>query len=53
MAKRSDTNPSNVALAWIIARPSVRAPIASTTSVEQLESLVAATRLQLSPEEAS
>jgi aryl-alcohol dehydrogenase-like predicted oxidoreductase len=51
VAKRNDTTPSSVALAWIIARPSVMAPIASTTSVEQLESLVAATRLQLSPED--
>lgn len=51
VAKRNDTTPSTVALAWIIARPSVMAPIASTTSVEQLESLVAATRLQLSPED--
>jgi aryl-alcohol dehydrogenase-like predicted oxidoreductase len=51
VAKRNDTTPSTVALAWIIARPSVMAPIASTTSVEQLESLVAATRLHLSPED--
>jgi aryl-alcohol dehydrogenase-like predicted oxidoreductase len=51
VAKRNDTTPSTVALAWIIARPSVMAPIASTTSVEQLESLVAATRLRLSPED--
>ncbi|MEA3123852.1 MAG: hypothetical protein QOD67_871 [Caballeronia sp.] len=51
VAKRNDTTPSTVALAWIIARPSVMAPIASTTSVEQLESLVAATRLPLSPED--
>jgi aryl-alcohol dehydrogenase-like predicted oxidoreductase len=48
VAKRNDTTPATVALAWIIARPSVTAPIASATSVEQLESLTAATRLQLS-----
>jgi aryl-alcohol dehydrogenase-like predicted oxidoreductase len=40
-----------VALAWIIARPSVTAPIASATSAEQLESLAAATRLQLPAED--
>jgi aryl-alcohol dehydrogenase-like predicted oxidoreductase len=40
-----------VALAWIIARPSVTAPIASATSVQQLDSLIAATRLQLSAED--
>ncbi len=51
VAKRNDTTPATVALAWIIARPSVTAPIASATSVEQLESLAAATRLQLSAED--
>ncbi len=43
-------DPATVALAWIIARPSVTAPIASATSVAQLESLAAATRLALPPE---
>jgi aryl-alcohol dehydrogenase-like predicted oxidoreductase len=51
VAKRNDTTPATAALAWIIARPSVTAPIASATSVEQLESLAAATRLQLSSED--
>ena len=51
VARRNDTTPATVALAWIIARPSVTAPIASAASVEQLESLAAATRLQLSSED--
>jgi len=38
---------ASVALAWLIARPSVTAPIASATSVEQLESLFAAVELKL------
>jgi len=49
VARRNDTTPATVALAWIIARPSVTAPIASATSVAQLESLAAATRLALPP----
>ncbi|EKS68983.1 aldo/keto reductase [Burkholderia sp. SJ98] len=32
----NDTTPATVALAWMIARPSVTAPIASATSVAQL-----------------
>lgn len=36
-----------VALAWLIARPSITAPIASATSLEQLKSLIAATELKL------
>jgi aryl-alcohol dehydrogenase-like predicted oxidoreductase len=38
---------AQVALAWLIARPSVTAPIASATTVEQLNELTAATRLEL------
>jgi aryl-alcohol dehydrogenase-like predicted oxidoreductase len=40
-------NPAAVALAWLIARPSITAPIASATSVEQMNDLVAATQLEL------
>jgi aryl-alcohol dehydrogenase-like predicted oxidoreductase len=39
-----------VARAWLIARPSVTAPIASATTVEQLDELVEATRLSLDPD---
>jgi aryl-alcohol dehydrogenase-like predicted oxidoreductase len=44
---RYHSTPASVALAWLIARPSVTAPIASATSIAQLDSLVAATRLTL------
>jgi aryl-alcohol dehydrogenase-like predicted oxidoreductase len=39
--------PAQVALAWLMAQPSVTAPIASATSVTQLGELIAATRLAL------
>ena len=39
---------AEVALAWLIARKGVTAPIASATSVEQLESLIRSTKLTLS-----
>jgi aryl-alcohol dehydrogenase-like predicted oxidoreductase len=51
VAKRRDAKPGEVALAWLIAREGVTAPIASTTSLEQLESLVLATRLALTTED--
>ncbi len=51
VARRNGTTPAAVALAWIIARPSVSAPIFSATSVAQLESLAAAIRLQLDSED--
>lgn len=47
VAARRRSTPARVALAWLIARPSVTAPIASATSREQLDDLVEATRLQL------
>jgi aryl-alcohol dehydrogenase-like predicted oxidoreductase len=40
--------PAEVALAWVIARPGVTAPLASATSIEQADSLVRATELSLS-----
>ncbi len=42
--------PARVALAWLSAKPTVTAPIASATSLEQLADLVAAARLSLPPE---
>ncbi|EXL10432.1 aldo/keto reductase [Aquamicrobium defluvii] len=39
---------AQVALAWIMARPGITAPIASATSLEQLESLIGAVSLKLS-----
>ena len=47
VAKDTKSNPSQVALAWLIARPGVTSPIASATSVEQLQDLIAATSLEL------
>lgn len=49
-AERLHATPAQVALAWSIARPSITAPIASATSLEQLEGLVKAARLHLDSE---
>jgi aryl-alcohol dehydrogenase-like predicted oxidoreductase len=51
VAARHGVAPAVVALAWIIARPDVTAPIASATSLAQLESLIRAATLALSGEE--
>jgi aryl-alcohol dehydrogenase-like predicted oxidoreductase len=50
VAARIASTPAGVALAWLMARPSVTAPIASATTLEQLEGLIAATRLKLDAE---
>jgi aryl-alcohol dehydrogenase-like predicted oxidoreductase len=41
------STPGKVALAWMMARPGITAPIASATSVQQLNDLVDATKLKL------
>ena len=48
----ADTGASlaQIALAWLMAQPGVSAPIASATSVEQLNDLIAATSLKLDDE---
>ena len=43
------STPASVALAWLMARPSVTAPIASATSSAQLQSLISAVQLRLEP----
>jgi aryl-alcohol dehydrogenase-like predicted oxidoreductase len=50
LAARTKSSPASVALAWLMARPSITAPIASATSLVQLEELIAATRVTLDAE---
>lgn len=47
VADKHKAAPAQVALAWLMARPSITAPIASATSVQQVDELIAATRLSL------
>ena len=49
VAGETGAAPATVALAWLMARPAVTAPIASATTPAQIEALLAATRLKLSP----
>jgi aryl-alcohol dehydrogenase-like predicted oxidoreductase len=49
-AARLSATPAQVALAWVMTRPGITAPIASATKVEQLDDLVAAATLQLDAE---
>jgi aryl-alcohol dehydrogenase-like predicted oxidoreductase len=47
VAARHRATPAQVALAWAMARPGLTAPIASATSVAQLDELLGATRIAL------
>ena len=47
VAGRLHSTPAKVSLAWLLARPSITAPIASATSLDQLKDLIEATELEL------
>ncbi|MBV9767635.1 MAG: aldo/keto reductase [Acidobacteriaceae bacterium] len=47
VARQHHSSPAQVSLAWLIARPSITAPIASATSLEQLDELMGAANLKL------
>ncbi len=47
IAGETGGNATQVALAWLMAQPSITAPIASATSLEQLEDLIRSTELKL------
>ena len=49
-AGRLGATPAQVAIAWVMAQPGMTAPIASATSLEQLQELVKASRLRLDDE---
>ena len=51
VAAESGATPAQVALAWLAAQPGVTAPIASATSVDQVEELVGVMTLELSREQ--
>jgi aryl-alcohol dehydrogenase-like predicted oxidoreductase len=51
VSKRTGETQAAVALAWINSQPGVGAPIASATTVDQLQSLIAGARLALSADD--
>jgi aryl-alcohol dehydrogenase-like predicted oxidoreductase len=46
-AQRTGSTPARVAVAWVMAQPAITAPIASATTLAQLDDLVQASRLKL------
>lgn len=51
VAARRAATPAQVSLAWLIARPSVTAPIVSATSLKQLAEILKAAQIKLSAED--
>ena len=50
VASKVGATPAQVALSWLVHRPSITAPIASATSVDQLKEIVGAVDLRLDEE---
>ncbi len=50
VAREAGATPGQVAIAWILARPAITAPIASATTVEQVRELLGAADVHLSPD---
>jgi aryl-alcohol dehydrogenase-like predicted oxidoreductase len=50
VAAQTGATLAQIALAWVLARPGISAPISSATSVAQVKELIGATRIVLSPE---
>jgi hypothetical protein len=51
VAGAKGVEPAAIALAWLMHKPAVTAPIASATSLAQLKTLIAATEVKLSADE--
>ncbi|KAA9338186.1 aldo/keto reductase [Hymenobacter busanensis] len=51
VAERHGATPAQVALAWLMAQPGLTAPIASATSTQQVQELLPALDLHLSPDD--
>ncbi|WP_448636617.1 aldo/keto reductase [Pedobacter panaciterrae] len=51
VSEQYSADQASIALAWLIARPSITAPIASVTSLDQLEDLKKAATLKLNVED--
>jgi aryl-alcohol dehydrogenase-like predicted oxidoreductase len=48
IAEKHGATPAQIALAWVMAKPAIAAPIASATNVDQLSELMGALKVSLS-----
>ena len=51
LAKKRGCSPAQIALAWILKRPGITAPIVGTTKLDHLEAAVSSIEIDLEPEE--
>jgi aryl-alcohol dehydrogenase-like predicted oxidoreductase len=51
VASNHNSSPASVAIAWVMARPGITAPIASATNTKQLKDIIASTELRLNSQD--
>jgi aryl-alcohol dehydrogenase-like predicted oxidoreductase len=51
VAAKHNTVPGTISIAWVLAQPSITAPIASATNLDQLKGLTAAVKIKLDQED--
>jgi aryl-alcohol dehydrogenase-like predicted oxidoreductase len=51
LAEKHGHTPAQVSLAWLLGKPGITSPVVGVSRVEQLEQLVAAAEIELSPED--
>ena len=47
VSEKHNSNPATISLAWLLARPTITAPIVSATSIKQLQSIIDAPQVKL------
>ena len=53
VANKYDKAPAQIALAWLLNKPEITAPVVGVSRLEQLDQLVDATRIRLDPDDAA
>ncbi len=51
IANKYGKAPAQIALAWLLSKPGVVAPVVGVSKLEQLDQLVAATQIELEPDD--
>jgi 1-deoxyxylulose-5-phosphate synthase len=51
IAEKYEKRPAQIALAWLLSKPGITSPVVGVSKIEQLDQLVAATEIELAPQD--
>ncbi len=51
IAQKYEKRPAQIALAWLLSKPGITSPVVGVSKIEQLDQLVAATEIELDPQD--